>query len=240
MLLLDRLRAAGDDAQHRLGDRARARRGRHRRWWRRRPAVAALCASHLTDREGGADDMRRNIDTWWPLVEGGARSDRDERLGLRRDGQGIRPPARARRRVCREGAPHRRVDADSSELLPELVPALKPRLRQETGRRLAYHAPCTLQHGQQLRGHVEERLPSWASRSRCRRRATCAAARPAPIRCCSPNWRTGCATASSATSRACNRARSCRPDIGCIQHLQSGTTTPVRHWVEVLDQALSG
>jgi glycolate oxidase iron-sulfur subunit len=29
-------------------------------------------------------------------------------------------------------------------------------------------------------------------------------------------------------------------NIGCIQHLQSGTATPVRHWVEVLDQALTG
>ena len=28
-------------------------------------------------------------------------------------------------------------------------------------------------------------------------------------------------------------------NIGCIQHLQSGTTTPVRHWVEVLDEALA-
>ena len=27
-------------------------------------------------------------------------------------------------------------------------------------------------------------------------------------------------------------------NIGCIQHLQSGTTTPVKHWVEVLDEAL--
>ena len=28
-------------------------------------------------------------------------------------------------------------------------------------------------------------------------------------------------------------------NIGCIQHLQSGTTLPVRHWIEVLDEALS-
>ena len=27
-------------------------------------------------------------------------------------------------------------------------------------------------------------------------------------------------------------------NVGCIQHLQSGTTTPVRHWVEVLADAL--
>ena len=28
-------------------------------------------------------------------------------------------------------------------------------------------------------------------------------------------------------------------NIGCIQHLQSGTRTPVRHWIEVLDEALA-
>jgi glycolate oxidase iron-sulfur subunit len=27
-------------------------------------------------------------------------------------------------------------------------------------------------------------------------------------------------------------------NIGCITHLQSGTNTPVRHWIEVLDEAL--
>ena len=27
-------------------------------------------------------------------------------------------------------------------------------------------------------------------------------------------------------------------NIGCIQHLQTGTSTPVRHWIEVLDDAL--
>jgi glycolate oxidase iron-sulfur subunit len=27
-------------------------------------------------------------------------------------------------------------------------------------------------------------------------------------------------------------------NMGCIQHLQTGTTTPVKHWVEVLDEAL--
>jgi glycolate oxidase iron-sulfur subunit len=29
-------------------------------------------------------------------------------------------------------------------------------------------------------------------------------------------------------------------NIGCITHLQSGTTTPVKHWVEVLDAVISG
>jgi glycolate oxidase iron-sulfur subunit len=25
-------------------------------------------------------------------------------------------------------------------------------------------------------------------------------------------------------------------NIGCLTHLQSGTSTPVRHWVELLDE----
>jgi glycolate oxidase iron-sulfur subunit len=28
-------------------------------------------------------------------------------------------------------------------------------------------------------------------------------------------------------------------NIGCITHLQSGTPTPVKHWIEVLDAALT-
>lgn len=27
-------------------------------------------------------------------------------------------------------------------------------------------------------------------------------------------------------------------NIGCITHLQSGTATPVRHWIEILDDSM--
>jgi glycolate oxidase iron-sulfur subunit len=27
-------------------------------------------------------------------------------------------------------------------------------------------------------------------------------------------------------------------NIGCLTHLQSGTETPVRHWIELIDQSL--
>ena len=59
-------------------------------------AAAAPSATHLGDHEGGLADMRRNIDAWWPLVDGPrpasrVEAHRDERLGLRRHGQGLRP-----------------------------------------------------------------------------------------------------------------------------------------------------
>ena len=28
-------------------------------------------------------------------------------------------------------------------------------------------------------------------------------------------------------------------NIGCLTHLQSGTATPVRHWIELIDDALA-
>ncbi len=39
---------------------------------------------HLNDQDGGLDDMRRNIDAWWPYVEAARRGDRDDRVRLRR------------------------------------------------------------------------------------------------------------------------------------------------------------
>jgi glycolate oxidase iron-sulfur subunit len=129
---------------------------------------------------------------------------------------------------------------DLSELLPELVPALKPRLHKAPARRLAYHAPCTLQHGQQLRGHVEAAFRELGfdietpdeSHLCCGSAGTYSVLQPE--------------LAHRLRDRKLEHLRVLQPstivsaNIGCIQHLQSGTTTPVRHWVEVLDQALSG
>ena len=47
---------------------------------------------------------------------------------------------------------------DLSELLPAMLPALKERLRDAPKARAAFHAPCTLQHGQRVRGVVETQL----------------------------------------------------------------------------------
>ena len=54
-----------------------------------------------------------------------------------------------------------------------------------------------------------------------------------------PELATRCATASSAHLDALEPSTIVSANIGCIQHLQSGTRTPVRHWIEVLDEALA-
>ena len=106
--------------------------------------------------------------------------------------------------------------------------------------RLAYHPPCTLQHGQQLRGDVEAGMTALGfdvQRAPCDSHLCCGSAgtysvtQPVLSKQLRDQKLQALAPIQAAVIVSAN--------IGCIQHLQSGTATPVRHWVEVLDEALS-
>jgi len=128
---------------------------------------------------------------------------------------------------------------DLSELLPDLVPRLNSRIHKRGATRLAFHPPCTLQHGQQLRGGVEQHLGALgfdvqvtASESHlcCGSAGTYSVLQP-ELAYTLRDRKLGHLDAVQAQVIV-------SANIGCIQHLQTGTTTPVRHWVEVLDEAL--
>ncbi len=201
--------------------------------------------THLNDIEGGLADMRRNIDAWWPLISGGPGSlDGVEAIVMNASGCGVtvkeyghalaHDPAYADK-AARIGA----ITRDLSELLPELVPALRARVHHRRATHLAYHPPCTLQHGQRLRGGVETHLAELGFEVRlapqdshlcCGSAGTYSVLQPV--------------LAKQLRDRKLAQLEPLAPqaivsaNIGCIQHLQSGTTTPVKHWVEVLDEAL--
>ncbi len=134
---------------------------------------------------------------------------------------------------------------DISELLPDLMPALQSRLGRSrpgatSAMRLAFHPPCTLQHGQQLRGGVEKHLGALGF-------DVSLAASESHL-CCGSAGTYSVLQPELATQLRDRKLQNLQPlqaevivsaNIGCIQHLQSGTTTPVRHWVEVLDDALA-
>jgi glycolate oxidase iron-sulfur subunit len=196
---------------------------------------------HLNDHEGGLNDMRRNIDAWWPLVE---REGGVETIVMNASGCGVTVKeyghALAHDPAYAEKA--RRISdltRDLSELLPELVPLLRTRLRLTDTMHLAFHPPCTLQHGQQLRGGVQTHLGALGFDVRL-----------APVEshlCCGsagtysvlqPELAYQLRDRKLANLAALEPEAIVSANIGCIQHLQSGTGTPVRHWVEVLDEAL--
>jgi len=198
--------------------------------------------SHLGDHEGGLADMRRNIDAWWPSVL----ANKVEAIVMNASGCGatVKEYGHALARDEAYADKARRISEltrDLSELLPELVPALTSRIHRRPTARLAFHPPCTLQHAQQLRGGVETHLGALGfdvqlspkeSHLCCGSAGTYSVLQPTLSYQLRDRKLANLAEAEAQVIVSAN--------VGCIQHLQTGTTVPVRHWVEVLDEALSG
>jgi glycolate oxidase iron-sulfur subunit len=195
---------------------------------------------HLGDRDGAFDHMRRNIDAWWPMVQSGA----VEAIVMNASGCGVTVKEYAHSlahdpEYAKKASRIADLTRDVSELLPDLVPALKAKVTSK-GARLAFHPPCTLQHGQRVRGVVETALGELGFDVRiatneahlcCGSAGTYSVLQPELANALRDRKLTNLAELAPSTIVSAN--------IGCIQHLQSGTTTPVRHWIEALDDALA-
>ncbi len=193
---------------------------------------------HLNDQDGAKDEMRRNIDAWWPHVEAGVESIVMNASGC---GSMVKDYGHALRDDASYAAKAKRISAltrDLSELLPDLVETLRPKVAAKSGQ-IAFHPPCTLQHGQQLRGGVEKHLGALGfnvKTASCEAHLCCGSAGTYSV--LQPK------ISYELRDRKLGNLSEMKPEvivstnIGCITHLQSGTATPVRHWVEVLDEAL--
>jgi glycolate oxidase iron-sulfur subunit len=202
---------------------------------------------HLNDQDGAKTAMRANIDAWWPHIAPASGAG-VEAIVMNASGCGVMvkdyghvlhddPVYAAKARRVSE------LTRDLSELLPELVTALKPRISTQAAQAAgvqAFHPPCTLQHGQQLRGGVETHLAALGF--------TVKVAMNEAHLCCgsagtysvlNPEIAYALRDRKLGNLQALQPKGICSANIGCITHLQSGTDTPVRHWVEVLDAALS-
>ena len=231
---------------------------------------------HLDYQEAGLDNMRRNIDAWWPMIE----ADEVEAIAMTASGCGVmvKEYGHLLAHDAVYAAKAKRVSEmtrDLSELalaeeaLPERLAAAKARrvaatkasggtgyaenAMAEAGSaggasaavsvaapvKIAYHPPCTLQHGQQLRGHVEQilrdagfELTPVADSHLC-----CGSAGAYSV--LNPEIAGQLKERKLASLEAGKPAMICSSNIGCLTHLQSGTQTPVKHWIEVIDEVLA-
>jgi glycolate oxidase iron-sulfur subunit len=196
--------------------------------------------THLSDTQGGLDDMRRNIDAWSVQLLAGeieaiVSSASACALAIKEYGHALAHDAVYAERAARVSG----LARDLSELLPLLVPALKGKVRGAASRRAVFHAPCTLQHGQKLRG-VELQLRALGfdvtgsyeeSHLCCGSAGTYSLLQPQLAQALRDRKLTNLAKVDADCVLSAN--------VGCIQHLQSGTSTPVMHWIEMLDGALN-
>jgi glycolate oxidase iron-sulfur subunit len=193
---------------------------------------------HLNDQDAALGDMRRNIDAWWPLV------DQVEAIVMTASGCGVtvkeyghlleHDSAYAEKAQRISG-----LTRDLSEIMPQFEEELATRLKGKITKRVAYHPPCTLQHGQQIRGKVEGVLRSIGVDVKLCGDSHLCCGSAGTYSVLHPKIATELRDNKLASLQATGAEEIVSANIGCLTHLQSGTDTPVTHWIELIDRALT-
>jgi glycolate oxidase iron-sulfur subunit len=194
---------------------------------------------HLGYHDDALEDVRANIDAWWPYVEQGV-----EAIVMNASGCGatVKEYAHLLRNDPAYAEKAKRIVAltrDIAEILPDFEEPLTELTRRRAVHTVAFHPPCTLQHGQQIRGTVEHLLGALGIDVRL----------PADSHLCCGSAGTYSLTQPALSyalrNQKLERLLAQEPqlivsaNVGCIAHLQSGTSTPVVHWIELVEHMLA-
>ncbi|MFM7658406.1 MAG: glycolate oxidase subunit GlcF [Burkholderiaceae bacterium] len=193
---------------------------------------------HLNDQAGGLDDMRRNIDAWWPYVSAGI-----EAIVMTASGCGV--TVKEYGHLLRDDPLYAdkakriaELTQDLSEIMPTFEKELAQKMTVHLNKRVAYHPPCTLQHGQQIRGKVETVLSACGVDVKLCADSHLCCGSAGTYSVTQPELSYKLRDNKIKNLEAVNPEVIVSANIGCLTHLQSGTETPVRHWIELIDQAL--
>jgi len=206
-------------------------------------AKAGCCGAvrfHLNDQAAGKNDMRRNIDAWWPHVEAGV-----EAIVVTASGCGVQvrdyghlladDPDYAEKAarislLCRD--PSEVLASEKAELQPLLAAGAKKRGK------LAFHSPCTLQHGLKIRGAIEEMLLAAGYELTAVADSHLCCGSAGTYSFLQPELSGRLRDNKLAALNAGGPALVATANIGCLTHLQAGSPLPVRHWIELIDEVL--
>jgi len=186
---------------------------------------------HLNFQEAGRDDMRALIDAWWPAVE------RGEVQAIVMTASGCGATVKEYGHLLAHDPAYRDKAARISAITKDLSEVVQPSAGTGKGM-VAFHSPCTLQHGQQIRGNIESLL-------------TQAGYELTPV----PDEHLCCGSAGTYSILQPELSRQLRSrklaalqggqpaaiataNIGCLTHLGAAAGVPVRHWIELLEEAL--
>lgn len=190
---------------------------------------------HLNAQEAGLQRARQNIDAWWPAIETGIEAIVQTASGC---GAFVKDYGHLLAGDSAYAAKAARVSTLARDLVEVLQGENLEKLQVRAEQRLAFHCPCTLQHAQKLGGAVEGVLT---------RLGFGLTAVPDGHLCC------GSAGTYSLTQpelsrqlrdNKLNALESGKPDaivtanIGCQTHLDGAGRTPVRHWIEIVEEAM--
>jgi glycolate oxidase iron-sulfur subunit len=207
-----------------------------------RAGCCGAVSYHLNAQDEGLDYMRRNIDAWWPYVEAGA-----EAIVMTASGCGAtvaeyghllaRDPAYAERAARVSG-----LMKDISEIIAakkDKVCALLNSSSSADRSSLAFHPPCTLQHGLKMKGQVEKLLTELGFQLTRVPDAHLCCGSAGTYSILQPVLSQRLLKNKIAALTSGRPAAIITSNIGCQAHLQTATGLPVMHWIEALDARLA-
>ncbi len=187
-------------------------------------------AFHLTELDQARNTIRKNIDLWYRMLKNeyeyilinssGCSSFIKQYITIMQDDKRYANKAKYISKRC----------IDLSQLASELT----PNTSLKTDKNIAFHSPCTLQHGQQINGKIEEKLTQAGYQL--------VEVKESHLCCGSAGSYSLLETemSSQLLENKLSNLEQHQPDIivtaniGCLMHLQSGTKIPVKHWIELL------
>ncbi len=198
-------------------------------------------SQHLSAAAEARRFMRANIDAWWPEIERGAEAIVVTATGcgvqVKEYGDLLRDDPTYAERARHVSA----LSRDTIEVVAAEWKRIAPLVARDRGaERVAFHAPCTLQHGLKLGGRVEEILralglelvPVADAHLCCGSAGTYSILQPELSQKLRANKLSALEAGQPDVIATAN--------IGCLMHLSAATARPVRHWIELLDARLRG
>jgi len=206
---------------------------------------------HMGDERGAKGRARNNIDAWWPFIDSptpveaivlnasGCGAWVKDYVTLLADEPAYADKARRVVALCR----------DPGEMLADWLPALKGKLGKLGSRMsqlgaITFHPPCSLSHALKLSsaatpGPIEQGLRElgFAVKLAVRDSHQCCGAGGA-YSVLQPEMAQALRDQKLDALLATTPQVIASANIACIVHLQGGTQTPVKHWLELLDEAL--
>ncbi len=203
-------------------------------------------AHHLNDHHASHAAIKRNIDVWWPYLAAGAE-------GIVVTASGCGTMVQEYDHILRNDATYadkaRRVSElfrDVSQVVAAESAALSKLLaaKQHSAQKIAFHSPCSLQHGLKIRGVVEGLLRDAGYELTFV---------PDGHLCCGSAGTYSILQPELSQQLLANKVKSLESgapqmvataNIGCLAHVEGGlnasSKVPIRHWIELMDERLAG
>ena len=219
-------------------------------------APAAGCCGavtfHLNRQEDARDYMRRNIDAWWPHVEAGAEAIVITASGcgtlVKEYGHHLAQDPEYAEKAARVSALSKDISeiiyAERDQLEGLIASSLSPLTSSLAAAsaakpRVAFHSPCSLQHGLKIRGMVEAILVNAGFELTMVPEAHLCCGSAGTYSILEPELSQRLLRNKVEALESGEPALIATANIGCLTHIQSGTNVSVKHWINILDERLS-